>query len=43
VEAPSNPHGCRPRETAEHVEAFDTLGEAIESVPGFIEDHYSDK
>lgn len=40
VEAPSNPHGCRPRGTAETVETFDSLDAAIDAVPGIIATYY---
>lgn len=40
VEAPSNPHGCRPRGTAETNETFDSLDAAIEAVPEHIATYY---
>lgn len=40
VEAPSNPHGCRPRAEGAHAEEFESLDEAIDAVPRFIEEHY---
>lgn len=37
---PSNPHGCRPRKTAETSKTYDTLDAAIRAAPGIIGAYY---